>query len=247
MIDMRASGGCRKVAASFTASMAAVTIFAAAASTASAIPAFARKYGTSCSTCHVALPRLNDFSEDFRLNGFQIPQDDEFFVKDSPIALGAEAWKEEFPKAIWPGDIPHLPPISFLTRLSTSFEEGQDVKGDFNFPEYFNFLFGGTFGKDISFFAHTGPGTRLYLQFSSLGESSIGKHARNGVIGLIEPSYVPLSNARRLTITPYVLNTYTVELPNGEGNPFQLDRQRAIELTGIVASRGRWAAGVAEG
>ncbi len=61
-----------------------------AAERAAAIPAFARKYATSCSTCHVAFPKLNDFGEAFRLNGFQITQDDEFYVKDVPVAMGAE-------------------------------------------------------------------------------------------------------------------------------------------------------------
>jgi len=30
-------------------------------STGYAIPAFARLYGTSCSTCHIDFPKLNDF------------------------------------------------------------------------------------------------------------------------------------------------------------------------------------------
>ncbi|MFQ5748333.1 MAG: hypothetical protein ACE5H3_02615 [Planctomycetota bacterium] len=36
-------------------------------------PEFARKYGISCSTCHLAVPRLNDFGRRFRANGFQMP------------------------------------------------------------------------------------------------------------------------------------------------------------------------------
>ena len=39
-----------------------------------AIPAFARKYKTSCMTCHVAYPKLNAFGEAYRLNGYQIPE-----------------------------------------------------------------------------------------------------------------------------------------------------------------------------
>ena len=36
---------------------------------ADAITAFARKYQTSCMTCHESLPRLNAVGEAFRLNG----------------------------------------------------------------------------------------------------------------------------------------------------------------------------------
>ena len=32
----------------------------------SAIPAFARLYGTSCMTCHIDFPKLNDFGKAFK-------------------------------------------------------------------------------------------------------------------------------------------------------------------------------------
>src|SRR5512136_1913524 len=41
--------------------------------TVSAIPAFARKYGFNCNMCHVAFPKLNDWGQRFRDNGYQIP------------------------------------------------------------------------------------------------------------------------------------------------------------------------------
>lgn len=37
------------------------------------LPLFARKYNTTCFTCHIAPPLLNDFGERFRSNGFEIP------------------------------------------------------------------------------------------------------------------------------------------------------------------------------
>lgn len=42
---------------------------------ASAIPAFARKYNVPCSLCHVAVPKLNDFGNTFRDNGYQMMTD----------------------------------------------------------------------------------------------------------------------------------------------------------------------------
>ena len=39
---------------------------------ASAIPAFARKYGLRCTACHEAWPVLNDFGRAFRDNGYQL-------------------------------------------------------------------------------------------------------------------------------------------------------------------------------
>src|SRR5215475_4943341 len=78
-----------------------------------AIPAFSRQYGTSCSTCHLDFPKLNDFGKAFKDAGFKFPKEDEAMLKIPPVMLGAPANKELWPKAIWPGSIPGIPPISF--------------------------------------------------------------------------------------------------------------------------------------
>ena len=56
---------------------AVILFFVIATQQASAIPAFARKYQTSCATCHNNYPELNDFGEAFKKNGFKFPKDDE--------------------------------------------------------------------------------------------------------------------------------------------------------------------------
>src|SRR6201993_3178928 len=48
--------------------------------TAYAIPAFARKYGLRCSACHEAWPKLNNFGQVFRDNGYQLGNE-----RDAPI------------------------------------------------------------------------------------------------------------------------------------------------------------------
>ena len=74
-----------------------------------AIPPFARQYGTSCSTCHIDFPKLNDFGKAFKDAGFKFPKNDEDFIKIPPVMLGAPAQKELWPKAIYPGTIPGSP------------------------------------------------------------------------------------------------------------------------------------------
>src|SRR5438309_5755518 len=76
-----------------------------------AIPAFSRQYGTSCSTCHVNFPKLNDFGKAFKDAGFKFPKDDETFIKVPPVMLGAPAQKDLWPHTVFPGTIPGLPPI----------------------------------------------------------------------------------------------------------------------------------------
>src|SRR5688500_10301345 len=41
------------------------------------IPAFARKYGVSCATCHMPVPRLNAVGEAFAANGFEFAPGEE--------------------------------------------------------------------------------------------------------------------------------------------------------------------------
>ena len=67
--------------------MLAATLAAALAPPARAIPAFARKYGTSCATCHTVYPKLTPFGEAFRRNSFRFPGTDSDYVKQDKIPL----------------------------------------------------------------------------------------------------------------------------------------------------------------
>src|ERR1700686_1898467 len=107
------------IAAILTAVVVVVGLMLASVPKTSAIPAFSRKYQTSCTTCHSDYPELNDFGEAFKKNGFKFPKDDETFVKEPPVLLGAKAQKEAFPKAVYPGEIPGSVPVAF--RYSGNF------------------------------------------------------------------------------------------------------------------------------
>jgi hypothetical protein len=134
-----------------------------------AIPAFSRQYGTSCSTCHVDFPKLNDFGRAFKDAGFKFPKDDETFIKIPPVMLGAPAQKELWPHSIWPGTVPGVPQIGL--RFNTFFQiygknrnafNGQLLgapgsvvppvvpKTDFQ-PGLFSIFTAGNFGSDIAF------------------------------------------------------------------------------------------------
>lgn len=56
---------------------AAALVLALTPADAAAIPAFARKYGVSCSLCHAPAPRLNAFGERFAGNGFEMAPGEE--------------------------------------------------------------------------------------------------------------------------------------------------------------------------
>ncbi len=132
--------------------------------TAQAIPAFARKYKTSCTTCHYAFPKLNAFGKAFKNNGYRYPagQDPEM-TKEEPVSLGAESYKRVWPDAIWPADIAGTSPISIRAIGRVHFGGSWDdatttnvVEEDkalyFEMPHEMEVLFGGSIGTNISYF-----------------------------------------------------------------------------------------------
>ena len=133
----------------------------------SAIPNWARKYGTSCYTCHSGFPTRNAFGEAFKANGFRWPSgEDADHSKQEQVKLGADGWKNTFPDSPWPSDLPGYAPVAiFVTgplvnyadkvQKSTGAQAGQQVT-----PQLLNWggpfdariLYGGTIGENVGFF-----------------------------------------------------------------------------------------------
>jgi hypothetical protein len=129
-----------------------VTLIALSVRQSEAIPAWSRKYLTSCSTCHAVFPKLNYFGKAFRNNGYRFPGgEDATATKQEPVSLGAEAYKKLFPHALWPSDIPGAVPLAVrgIARFNT-FEDDQTTT--FEYPHEFELLAGGTLGETFSFF-----------------------------------------------------------------------------------------------
>ena len=110
-----------------------------------AIPAFARKYGLPCSACHEAWPKLNNFGQTFKDNGYQLGND-----RDAPIWQQPSYWpvamritphwhrvSTDHVEVIDPNDSE-----SILTQRVTT--HGFDIGG-------LDILAGGTLAKNISF------------------------------------------------------------------------------------------------
>jgi hypothetical protein len=115
----------------------AVALLAAAAvvlmsSRADAIPAFARRYETSCQTCHIAFPRLTPFGEAFLRNGYRFPaRGDAASQKEEPTSLGSDAHKDLWPEsAVYPGQIPGKFPLSLA--LDAKLSIGPRIEGHGN-------------------------------------------------------------------------------------------------------------------
>jgi hypothetical protein len=117
-----------------------------------ALPIFARRYETSCMTCHVLIPKLNAFGIAFRNNGYRIPVAEEKLLKTPDVALGAPAWKQLWPKAVWPGAIPSIPPIAIRVSGDVNFRPTSPVNVNFDFPSGITGYFAGSAGDSFSYF-----------------------------------------------------------------------------------------------
>jgi hypothetical protein len=222
---------------------------------ANAIPAFSRKYQTSCSTCHSNYPELNDFGEAFKKNGFKFPKDDDAFVKEPPVLLGAKAQKEAFPEAIYPGEIPGSIPIAFRYSGFANFNSKQPIslgflpRTDLFAPNTFTIIAAGSFGPTLSFWidndisaggsnAAAGLGDG-YLKVNDLGHYiGLPKDTLNLRMGQFELD-LPFTQARTINLTQYdVFSQASIAPivgmhPITTNNPFVFGiPQRGIEIGG---------------
>lgn len=218
---------------------------------AKAIPEFARKYNTSCTTCHVAITKRNAFGEAFRRNGYILPVNDAQLVKEKPVKLGAEAWKEMWPDAIWPGELPYSFPIAAATLMRVNYKPQNDPgenQIEFDMPLLLNLIFGGAFGQDVAFFGEWSAYTagvnarglqRFFLQFNSVvGEDNLF----NIRVGRFEPGITDgYTTSQRLT------SNLQITIDYGPAGWRPRDPQSGIELNGIYSHHIYYAAGVVNG
>lgn len=136
-----------------TSVLTAAVMLLAMADVVYGIPAFSRKYKTSCSTCHYAAPMLNGFGKAFKNNGYRYPAGtDPEMTKEEPVSLGSEGYKKVWPDAIWPSDIPGTSPFSLWGVGRINYAAMNNVKWEFEFPHEVEILYAGTMGENFSFF-----------------------------------------------------------------------------------------------
>jgi len=245
----------------------------ATASTARAVPAFARKYQTSCQTCHIVFPKLNAFGEAFRLRGYRLPGETEEMVKQPPVSLGAPAYKQLWPQAVWPGEISSAVPLAVNIKLadmnsSSLNEDGtvSTVKNDLQFPQEVNIFGAGTLGDHVSYLSevtfgeNTDGSVSVELEHAHMGFDSpfgpedlfhfrIGKLAPNVVDGFQEMWISTNAGIDSLFgYNPIGFNGGTGLAEDVSPAPISIPRiVRGIEGYGIIKHRALWVAGLANG
>ena len=124
----------------FTITILSLIIITVIGSDIFAIPAFARKYNTTCKTCHSPFPKLKPYGDDFAGNGFQLKDkdapryyvdtgDDELsLIRDFPLAVRLEGY--------------------------VTYNQDDSKQSDFTTPLLFKLLTGGTITKDVAYYVY---------------------------------------------------------------------------------------------
>jgi hypothetical protein len=209
--------------------------------TALAIPAFARKHGFNCNMCHVAFPKLNDWGQRFRDNGYQIPG------------------QEGLEKSVFESGIP----IALRTTAGYSlYGTGGQTAGGFHLYGL-DLLGGGVLHKNISFlFIYTpridepaadwtgpnpyqeNPAQLAAIESANIVFSNIVKDKLNLRIGRFEPGYQLLSSKRLYYILqPFEFYEYAGTYA---GSSFSAN-QIGIEATGRFKPGLKYALGYING
>ncbi len=262
-----------RVLANLGHALLALLVVLATSSMAYAVPAFARKYQTSCQTCHIVFPKLNAFGVAFRLRGYRMPGETEEMIKEKPVSLGAPAYKRLWPRAIWPSDLPSTVPLAVNIKFadvstSTRNEDGTvtSVKNDLQFPQEVNLFAAGTLGDRVSFFgevtfAENPDGSAgVTLEHAHIGFDSpfgpedafhfrVGKMASNLVDGFHEMQISTNAGIDSLfAFNPIGVKGGTGLAEDVTPSPISLPVSvRGIEGYGILAHRAMWVAGLANG
>src|ERR1700676_2886457 len=229
----------QRVNSVLAAAFALIFLILGASQSASALPAFARKYGLRCSACHESWPMLNYFGQKFKDNGYQLMND-----RDAPIWQNPGYWPVTFRMTpIWhrvsTGKVlvdtysggGTAPTGSAIQRITTS---GFDISG-------LDFHTGGTLEKNFSFYVLPSSNNAASFHFETVMarlDNLFGSPWLNIKFGKFELDNL-LSEKRILTLTGIggIYQTYHFR-PFGDGNFFgQIgDNQLGVEVMGHSAN-----------
>lgn len=232
------------------------------------IPAFARQFQTSCAMCHTAIPKLNPLGEAFRLAGYQLPDNRSLIRRDTGIALGDDGWKDQWPRAIWPGQIPAIPPLSLRVEMGAIARRSSTKPSSTSlmFPEGVYLLYASSLGQGLSAFVGAVWTRERGLQ---LGQAKLviadplpGLAPRRLNISVGQQFLYPFtfSDPRidRATVTAFDWQGYRAsDLEVRDRDTGALHKssvafrlrgaQPLIELNGLATPRLSWALGIAQG
>ncbi len=228
---------------------------------ATALPSFARKYQTSCETCHTIFPKLNPFGEAFRRNGYRFPGEDSDYWQGKTVSLGRAAYKKMFPNAVWPGVVQAFAPLSMSfngqaiihpdTNATAARADNKTVFNMDSLVEEGHLYAAGSFDEKNTYYAEVtfgGDGSLSVEKAQVLFNDLLGPaHLLNLEVGEagadvnsfgLHSTYIDDQNVPQVQVTGLY----------GTQNPWSFnDNHMTLELNGVVAGRFDYSLGLQSG
>jgi hypothetical protein len=258
---MRKRTSVRHLVLAFSIFSCALATFFSSIRSASAVPSFARKYGTSCLTCHTVYPALNPFGEAFRRDGYRFPSQngstDSDAEKAETIALGQEEYKKTFPDSVWPDKIAANLPLSAMMNGSVAANlPGSDAKAAAGntftwagLSAEFHLFGAGSFDDNVTYFSQlTIPddGTIEIETAYVLWNDVVGpRHAVNLWLGRLMSPQINSFGLHSSYLNDTFLPAVTVAGLYNPAGSFTLGQGHSdgIEANGIIGHRFDWSVG----
>ncbi len=159
-----------------------------------AIPAFARRYKISCTTCHAPFPRLKPYGDEFAGEGFIIQEDEK--ERDYVTAGDDLLWlNKDFP-------------ISVRFDAYAQYDEDQKVDKDLQMPWGLKFMSGGALYKNIGYYFYFYMSERgevagiedAYIHFNNVFKTNL-----DIMVGQFQTSDPLMKRELRLTFEDYFI------------------------------------------
>lgn len=226
-----------------------------------AIPAFARKYKSACTTCHTIFPKLNPFGEQFRRNGYRFPGVDSDATKAEPIAMGTDEQRKAFPDAVYPGLLSPFPPLAFGFNGQAVFHpdknssagaaDNHSIVNLDGLIEEGHLWAAGSIDDTITFYSEltfAGGGANLETASIFFNDLAGPAHALNLAVGRRIGTYTSFQNHGSYFADLMMPQIPVTGLYGATSDPFAFnDNHNGLELNGVVSDRFNYAVGFAAG
>ena len=159
-----------------------------------AIPAFARRYRISCSTCHAPFPKLKPYGDEFAGNGMIILEEEK--ERDYVVAGDDLLWlNRDFP-------------VGVRFDAYAHYDQDQNVENDLQIPWGLKLLSGGTLFKNIGYYFYFYMSERgevagiedAYIHFNNVFGSNL-----DIMLGQFQTSDPLMKRELRLTFHDYMI------------------------------------------
>jgi len=203
------------------------------ASGADAIPAFARRYQTDCSSCHTIFPERNQFGEAFARNGFFWPGAPVGHERPHTGYSGETDASTPSHGVLWPATLPDFAPVSFLVEHDMAYNAEGNHRIDADTDTGFAAFTAGSWRGRVGWW-----GDYDLLPDRKLGEAYLQLRLPTTLPlfvkgGRFEPQLSLWKADDTATIAPYGYNEMTV----GD-NPFAIGNvQHGVQVSALFGQR----------